>query len=59
MTPLRKRLIEEMELRNYAPKTIRLYVDNVARLARYYGTSPDRLEREQIRRYLVDKDRRD
>lgn len=53
MTPLRKRLIEEMELRNYAPKTIRLYVDNVARLARYYGTSPDRLEREQIRRYLV------
>lgn len=53
MTPLRKRLIEEMELRNYAPKTIRLYVDNVARLARYYGTSPDRLQREQIRRYLV------
>lgn len=53
MTPLRKRLIEEMEIRNYAPKTIRLYVDNVARLARYYGTSPDRLNREQIRRYLV------
>ena len=53
MTPLRKRLIEEMEIRNYAPKTIRLYVDNVARLARYYGTSPDRLHREQIRRYLV------
>lgn len=53
MTPLRKRLIEEMELRNYAPKTIRLYVDNVARLARYYGRSPDRLHREQIRHYLV------
>ena len=41
MTPLRKRLIEEMEIRNYAPKTIRLYVDNVARLARYYGKKPD------------------
>lgn len=53
MTPLRKRLIEEMEIRNYAPKTIRLYVDNVARLARYYGKSPDLLNREQIRKYLV------
>lgn len=53
MTPLRKRLIEEMEIRNYAPKTIRLYVDNVARLARYYGKKPDCLSREDIRRYLV------
>lgn len=53
MTPLRKRLIEELEIRNYAPKTIKLYVDNVARLARYHGRSPDRLNREEIRRYLV------
>lgn len=53
MTPLRKRLIEEMEIRHYAPKTIRLYVDNVARFARYYGKSPDQLGREEIRRYLV------
>jgi hypothetical protein len=29
MTPLRKRMIEAMELRNFAPKTIELYVDNV------------------------------
>ena len=53
MTPLRKRLIEELEIRNYSPKTISMYVGNVSRLARYYGTSPDRLTREQIRRYLV------
>lgn len=53
MTPLRKRMIEEMEIRNYSPKTIRLYVDNVARMARYHGRSPDQLSREQIRRYLV------
>lgn len=53
MTPLRKRLIEEMELRNYAPKTIRLYVNHVAKLAIYHGKSPDRLNREEIRNYLV------
>lgn len=53
MPPLRKRLIEELEVRAYSPKTIRLYVDNVARMARYYGKSPDRLSREKVRGYLV------
>ena len=53
MSPLRKRLIEEMEIRNYSPKTIGLYVNHVARLAHYYSKSPDLLSREDIRKYLV------
>lgn len=53
MTPLRKRLTEDLHLRNYSPKTIGLYVNHVARLARHYGKSPDRLSQEEIRRYLV------
>ena len=40
MTPLRKRMIEEMELRNFAPKTIELYVDNVAKFAKHFGRNP-------------------
>jgi integrase/recombinase XerD len=53
MTPLRKRMIEEMELRNFAPKTIQLYVDNVAKFAAHFHTSPERLGEEHVREYLV------
>jgi integrase/recombinase XerD len=53
MTPLRKRMIEEMELRNFAPKTIDLYVENVARFAKHFGQSPELLGEEHVRQYLV------
>jgi len=53
MTPLRKRMIEEMELRNFAPYTVKLYVDNVARFAKHFGKSPELLDHEHVREYLV------
>ena len=53
MTPLRKRMIQEMELRNFAPKTIELYVDNVAKFAKHFGKSPELLGEEHVREYLV------
>jgi site-specific recombinase XerD len=46
-------MIEDMEMRNFAPKTIHIYVDVVARFARYFGKSPDRLGTEEVRRYLL------
>jgi site-specific recombinase XerD len=46
-------MIEEMKIRNYSPRTISQYAGHVSRLARYYGKSPDQLNQEQIRRYLV------
>lgn len=53
MTPLRKRMIDEMELRNFSQKTIMSYVDNVARFARYFGKSPDQLGSEHVKKYLL------
>jgi integrase/recombinase XerD len=52
MTPLRQRLIREMQLRQLAPRTIEAYVAAVAGLARFYGRSPDQLQLEEVRSYL-------
>jgi integrase/recombinase XerD len=53
MTPLRQRLLEDLKLRNYAPGTIEAYVAAVAKLARHFDTSPDRLSLEQIRQFQL------
>jgi site-specific recombinase XerD len=46
-------MIDEMQLRNFSPKTIEMYVDNVARFARYFNKSPDKLGPEEVRTYLL------
>lgn len=53
MTPLRRRLIEEIALRGYSDKTREAYVHAVACLARYYQRSPDLLSDEELRAYLL------
>jgi len=53
MTPLRQRLIHDLQLRGYADRTVEAYVRAVAQLAKFYHASPDRLTEEQIRHYLL------
>lgn len=52
MTPLRTRMIRELQLRRKAPGTVAGYVKSVEELARYYGRSPDKISRDQIRDYF-------
>jgi site-specific recombinase XerD len=46
-------MIEDMRVRNLSPNTQQLYVDRVAKFARYFGKSPERLGPEDVRTYQV------
>ena len=53
MTPLRRRMIEDMLVRNFSPNTQRSYIHYVAEFARHYKVSPERLGLEHIRAYQL------
>jgi Phage integrase, N-terminal SAM-like domain len=54
MTPLRKRMIEDMKLAGLSDQTQKIYLQWVSALARHYRKSPDLLSEEEVRRYLLD-----
>jgi hypothetical protein len=53
ISPLRRRMIEDMTVRNLSPATQRSYLAAVSKLSRYFGRSPDCLELEDIRAFQV------
>lgn len=53
MTPLRQRMLDALVLRGMALRTQEAYIDDVARLARYYRRSPDTLTADQVQGYLL------
>ncbi|HUN39308.1 MAG TPA: site-specific integrase [Acetobacteraceae bacterium] len=53
MKRLRRRMIDEMRFRNLTPTTQRVYIEQVARFARYFHKSPEHLGPAEIRTYLL------
>jgi hypothetical protein len=53
ISPLCRRMIEDMTVRNLSPATQRSYVNAVSKFSRYFDRSPDRLGLEDVRRQYV------
>jgi integrase/recombinase XerD len=53
MTALRKRMIEDMQLRHLTPETQRNYIHHVAAFAKYFDRSPEMLDLEAVRQYQL------
>jgi integrase/recombinase XerD len=53
MSPLRKRMIGDMQLRNFTPETQRTYLHHIFHLARFYQTSPEQLNLDDLREYQL------
>jgi integrase/recombinase XerD len=53
MTSLRRRMLEDMQIRNLAANTQEAYVQQVSLFARHFNQSPERLGPEHIRAYQV------
>ncbi len=53
MTSLRRRMIEDMQVRNLSPHTQASYLQQVSLFARYFSRSPEALGPEEIRTYQV------
>ena len=49
MSAVRRRMIEDMTIRNLSPATQRSYLHAVSRFSQYFGRSPDRLGLEDVR----------
>jgi integrase/recombinase XerD len=53
MTPLRQKMIEDMQLRGLSARTQDSYVRAVRQLAEHYGKSPDQISDAELRDYFL------
>jgi len=54
MSPLRTRMLEDMQLHGFSRSTQKAYVRSIAKLAKYYHKSPDLITEEELRQYFLD-----
>jgi len=53
MTELKKRMIEDLQLRDMSERTQEMYVRSVRQLAEYYKESPEQITEEELRKYFL------
>lgn len=53
VSPLRRRMIEDMTVRNLSPATQRSYLHAIAKFSRFFGRSPDRLSLDDVRTFQM------
>jgi integrase/recombinase XerD len=53
MSPLRRRMIEDMTIRKFASKTQHDYLQRAKNFAAFLGRSPDTASAEDVRRYQL------
>ena len=53
MTPLRQRMLEDLQLRGLSERTQEMYVRAVRQLADHYHKSPARITEEELRDYFL------
>ena len=54
ISPLRQRMLDDMQLRKLAPRTQTHYLRAVRNLAAFLGRSPDSASAEDLRRFQLD-----
>ena len=59
MSPLRRRMIEDMTIRKFAPKTQHDDLQRVKNFSAFLGRSPDTASAEEVRRYKLHLTTRD
>ena len=55
ISPLRQRLIDDMNMRRFSPETQRNYVRDVGRFATFVGRAPDTATAEDLRHFQIEQ----
>lgn len=53
MTELRKRMLQDLQLRGYSERTQQMYIRAVRQLAEHFNKSPDQITEDELRTYFL------